>query len=103
MSTTLAELSELAESVSRRYAKRFGIERDAAWYLAKLTEEMGELQAAYLDHHGQSRRTLEPTLSQARLDDELADLLMTTLLFARWQAIDIDAAVERKWGQHRPQ
>ena len=100
MSTTVEELSNLAEQVSRIYAERYGIERDAAWYLAKLTEEMGELQAAYLDHSGQSRSASDAGTTQAALEDELADLLMTTLLFAHWQGIDVGSAVQRKWARH---
>ena len=75
--------------------------RDAAWYLAKMTEEMGELQAAYLKHTGQWRAERGPE-TRAAMEDEFADALSMLLLFARWQEIDVAAAVNRKWGKYLP-
>lgn len=92
-------LSDMAQAVSDIYAARFGIDRDAAWYLAKLTEEAGELQAAWLKTNGRGRG--EGT--RAALEDEAADLLAMVLLFARWQDIDLPAAMARKWGRYLPE
>ena len=94
----LSELSELSQDVSDIYAARFGIDRDAAWHLGKLTEELGELQAAYLKTSGRGRGED----GADALADEVADLFAQLLLFARWQDIDVEAAVLRKWGQYLP-
>lgn len=91
-------LSDMAQAVSDIYAERFGIDRDAAWYLAKLTEEAGELQAAWLKTSGRGRGEVD----KGALEDEAADLLAMVLLFARWQGIDLPAAMARKWGRYLP-
>jgi NTP pyrophosphatase (non-canonical NTP hydrolase) len=88
------QLSDLAEQIAVLYADRFGVERDATWYLGTMTEELGEVTSAYLKLQGQGRGEG----SRADLEDEVADLLGFVLLFARWQGIDAGAALERKWG-----
>ena len=39
----LARLTNEVEAVSQIYASRYGIERDATWFILKLQEEVGEL------------------------------------------------------------
>lgn len=92
----LSELQSLAARVSDVYAERFDVTRDAAFYLGKLTEELGEVHAAYLKTSGRSRGSAEPN----ELADELADLFGFLLLFADWQGIDLETAFRRKWGQY---
>ncbi|NIZ13348.1 hypothetical protein [Phaeobacter sp. HF9A] len=92
----LEKLSEMARKVSDIYAERFGIERDASWYLGKMTEELGEVTSAYLSLAGQTRKPG----SKAALEEEIADLLGFVLLFADWQGIDAGAALLRKWGRY---
>ncbi|CUH75588.1 hypothetical protein TRM7557_00462 [Tritonibacter multivorans] len=92
----IEDLADLAERISAIYAERFGIDRDATWYLGKMTEELGEVTSAYLKLQGQGRGTG----TRADLEDEVADLLGFVLLFARWQGIDAGAALERKWGAY---
>lgn len=95
-STSLAQLTDLARAVSDIYAERFDIKRDPAWYLGKMSEELGEVSAAYLKCAGQGRGKG----SRRDLEDELADLLGFVLLFADWQRIDAGAALQRKWGAY---
>ncbi len=92
----LDQMTEMARRVSDIYAAHFGIERDATWYLGKMTEELGEVTSAYLSLAGQTRK---PGDKQA-LEEEVADLLGFVLLFAQWQGIDAGAAFERKWGAY---
>jgi NTP pyrophosphatase (non-canonical NTP hydrolase) len=96
MSETLSDLSALAREVSAIYAERFEIDRDATWYLGKLSEELGEVSAAYFNLVGQGRTDG----TRAALEDEVADLLAFVLLFADWQGIDPAAAMRRKWGKY---
>ena len=51
----LEELTAEVEAVSRIYATRHGIDRDPAWFVLKLQEEVGELTQAYLMRSGQAR------------------------------------------------
>lgn len=92
----LTALTDLARDVAEIYAQRFGIERDPAWYLGKMTEELGEVTSAYLKLSGRGRGEA----SRSDLEDEVADLLGFLLLFADWQGIDAEAALRRKWGSY---
>ncbi len=82
--------------------RKFDVHRDATWYLGKLTEELGEVHAAYLKSAGQGRCD-KPAAAQRRdLEDETADLFGFLMVFASWQNIDLEAAFERKWGAYLP-
>lgn len=96
VSASLERLTDLSRQVSDLYAARFGIDRDPAWYLGKMSEELGEVTAAYLKLSGQGRGEG----SRRDLEDELADLLGFVLLFSDWQGIDAGAALKRKWGAY---
>ncbi|MBO9451587.1 hypothetical protein J7426_15040 [Tropicibacter sp. R16_0] len=96
MDTQLSDLTDLARRISDIYAERFGVDRDATWYLGKMTEELGEVTSAYLKLAGQGRGMG----SRADLEDEVADLLGFVLLFADWQGIDPAKALQRKWGRY---
>lgn len=96
---TLDEMQRAAALVGAIYAGRFGIDRDPAFYLGKLTEEMGEMTAAWLKLNGRARGEG----SRAALEDEAADVLGFLLVFADWQGIDLTAAFARKWGQYLPE
>jgi len=100
---TLSGIEEDVAAVSDLYASRFEIDRDSAWYLVKLTEELGELTAADLKCAGKARTNhrSKDELKQA-LADEAADLLAHLLLFCRDREIDLEAAVREKWLKHLP-
>lgn len=100
MMVELAELKRLGLQVSDLYAARFGVERDSTWYLGKLSEELGEVTAAYLKMAGQGRTSDAPDVLRQNLEDELADLFGFLLLFADWQGVDLSNALVAKWGQH---
>ncbi|GAA3600138.1 MazG nucleotide pyrophosphohydrolase domain-containing protein [Kineosporia mesophila] len=94
----LRSLTASLEQVSQGYAQRFGIERDAAWFLLKLQEELGELTQAYLAVSGQNRsRDKTPGQLREGLEDELADVLAHVLILAHHHGIDPELAVRRKW------
>lgn len=57
-----------------------------------IAEEAGELVGAYRRFSGKARR--KGSLEDVR--NEIADVLITTSIFARLLGIDIDAAVEDK-------
>lgn len=97
----LSEMISLTKAVSDLYAARCDITRDELWYLAKLTEEMGELNSAYLSATARGRaRGLDDAALQQAVGDEAADVLAMLLLFADHHGIDLAAAVARKWGRY---
>ncbi|WP_316860112.1 phosphoribosyl-ATP pyrophosphohydrolase [uncultured Cohaesibacter sp.] len=98
---TLASLSDKIVRVSDIYAERFDIDRDDLWHLAKLAEELGELNAAFLSMSGRGRKRgrSEAEISVA-VQSEVADLFAHLLLFAQHLDIDIVRALEKKWFAH---
>jgi NTP pyrophosphatase (non-canonical NTP hydrolase) len=103
MSRSLSELSALVARVSDIYAARTAITRDDDWYLLKLQEELGELVAEHLRASARKRSdgAAEAEIRRA-LEDETADLLATTILYAHHNGIDLDAELARKWFSHLP-
>lgn len=101
MTRDLDDLQDRAGRVGAQYAAAFGIDRDATFYLGKLTEELGELTAAHLKLAGKARTQGQDidTLRRQQ-EDEAADLFGFLLLFAQWQGIDLPQAFERKWGRY---
>ncbi len=100
--TDVRKLTHQAAAVSDIYAARFGIDRDATWYLAKMTEELGELQAAYLATQGAQRGEVALTEARQNLIDEAADLFGFLMVFADWQGIDLADGFSAKWGRYLP-
>lgn len=99
---TLPALGERVEAVSALYARKFDVERDADWFMLKLTEEVRELTQAFLVATGRTRprggpETSVPDGAASPLADEVADVLAHLLLLARSQGVDVEAAVRRKW------
>lgn len=97
----LARAEALAARIGRLYAAQFSILDDDLWHLAKLSEELGELNAAWLSAHGRGRsRGLTPAELTRAVEDEAADLFGFLLLFAARNDIDLAAALARKWGKY---
>jgi NTP pyrophosphatase (non-canonical NTP hydrolase) len=94
----LRQLTDEVVAVSDIYAGRFGIDRDDAWYLLKLQEEIGELTQAFLMRAGQARdkgRSAEEI--EAGFRGELADVLCHVLLMAEHHGVDLQDEVRQKW------
>ncbi|MDC9824377.1 phosphoribosyl-ATP pyrophosphohydrolase [Devosia sp. ZB163] len=101
---SLAELADRVERVSAIYAERCNINRDADWYALKLQEEAGELVAEYLRGSGRGRTgDRSPEAIRTALENEAADLMAQLLLFCRNNAIDVEAALDRKWFVYLPE
>lgn len=86
------------KKVSDIYAKKYGIRRDANWYLMKLQEEMGELTQSYLMMTGKARQKNKTKVEI--LEDfhkEMADVFCHVLLLARHHKINLEKEVEEKW------
>jgi NTP pyrophosphatase (non-canonical NTP hydrolase) len=92
------ELTAQVERVSQGYASRFGIDRDANWFILKLQEEIGELTQAHLMLSGQARmkgRSAEEIRAMFRA--EVADVLRHVLILARHHKIDVVEEIRSKW------
>ena len=94
----IQELTAQVERVSQVYASRFGIDRDANWFVLKLQEEIGELTQAHLMLSGQARTKDRSTEEiHAMFRAEAADVLCHVLLLARHHEIDIVDEIRSKW------
>lgn len=97
----LQDLTATAARVGALYCQSFGIEADDAFFLGKLTEELGEVSAATLKLTGRSRGSDRPLAElETNLRDEMADLLGFLLMFSAHRGIDLGAAFDAKWGRY---
>lgn len=94
----LKEITNRLSKVSDIYADKFNIRRDDDWFVLKIQEELGELSAAHLKLTQRARigESSQADLNK-NLEDEIADVVAMTLLFARHKGIDIQRAIEEKW------
>ena len=93
---TLNELTSTLLQISDLYAKKFSIQRSDDWHLLKLQEEIGELTAAFLKLSARAR-VKEGDNLKADLENEIADVLAMTLLFAKSQGVNPELALKNKW------
>jgi RimJ/RimL family protein N-acetyltransferase len=94
----LDQLTARLEVVSQRYAAHFGFDRNDAWYLLKLQEELGELTQAALKMQGQARTSGQSAEQlRTKFEDEFADVLGQLLLLGHHHQLDVSAAMQRKW------
>ena len=97
----LARAEALAARIGDLYVEQVGVIRDDLWHIAKLSEELGELNAAWLSANGRGRdRGLSASELEQAVADEAADLFGFLLLFAQRNGIDLAQALERKWGRY---
>jgi len=64
--------------------------------VVKLSEELGELSQEVLAHQSLQRKEKLKNHDPQNLAKEFADLIITTLILAKWMDIDIDQALEEK-------
>jgi NTP pyrophosphatase (non-canonical NTP hydrolase) len=97
----LSDISNKLSNVCDIYVDRFNIRRDDDWYLIKIQEELGELSSAYLKLT-QRARIGEQSIEEMEknLEDEVADVIAMTLLFARNKNINVEKALNNKWFRH---
>ena len=99
----LTELTAAVESISRRYAERFGIDRTDDWFLMKLQEELGELTQVHLQRRRLARtKGMTPDELDRAFASEVADVLGQLLLLAHHHGIDLEQAMREKWFRWLP-
>jgi len=95
------ELTQNLSAISDLYSKRFSIERTPEWYLIKIQEELGELSSSFLKMTGRARTEgVSDNELRKNFEDEIADVLAMTMLFAKNQGVDIEKALQQKWYKH---
>lgn len=94
----IGALTEDAEAVSAHYANRHATTRTDGWFVLRLNDEVGELTQAYLAHNVQTR-DMGRSGQQLRTDlgQEVADVLVQTLLIAKQLDVDAARAVDEEW------
>lgn len=94
----IEEISNSLQKVSDTYAARFNINRDSDWFVLKIQEELGELTSTHLKLSSRGRLgDSSPETLEQNLQDEIADVIAMTLLYARSKEIDVTEALSKKW------
>jgi NTP pyrophosphatase (non-canonical NTP hydrolase) len=80
-----------------RYGKNFSTEKEVILAKAvKLSEEVGELSSEVLGYNGDQRKEKLDQQTADSLPNELADVVITTLLLAKSLHVDIQDALAKK-------
>jgi NTP pyrophosphatase (non-canonical NTP hydrolase) len=69
--------------------------------MCKVTEEVGELANEVLKNMGQARSSKLEGASKEDLQDEFADVIISTLMLANISEVDIEAALMKKFEKIR--
>ncbi|MCK4634981.1 MAG: pyrophosphatase [Candidatus Aenigmarchaeota archaeon] len=96
----LKDLLKFIEIEDKRLRKYYGSYPDEEKRIlartVKLTEELGELCNDVLAHNSLQRKQKLDELDKENIQEEFADVLITTLLLANVMSVDIEKALERK-------
>ncbi|MCK5042910.1 MAG: hypothetical protein KAJ20_00855 [Candidatus Aenigmarchaeota archaeon] len=96
----MKELLDFVEVESGRLTKYYGSDSDDDKKIllrtVKLNEEMGELCEAVLSYFNSQRKEKLVGFDKSDLDDEFADVIITTLLLAKVMDVDVGKALEKK-------
>ncbi|MCK4649694.1 nucleotide pyrophosphohydrolase [Candidatus Pacearchaeota archaeon] len=87
------EISE-AQEKAKKLILHYGDYWEPLSQLARLTEEVGELARAMNIKHGGKKSKGE--MDNRKIENELADVLFTTLAIASAQGIDLGSVYEKK-------
>ncbi len=94
--------SEVEERILSRwsiYKDQFSIDINKGYALAKLIEEVGEVNSASLTIEGKVRPDKSLPLESAKdqLGEEISDVLGTLILLAKIYDIDLMKSLDKKW------
>lgn len=100
---TLPELLQWVTMQNGRLRKQFGDVTDVTdkqrgmfAQMTKLGEEFGELCSEILGHYSLQRKEKRDTYTTEKLEGEIADVLITTLVLADHLGIDVEKSLGRK-------
>jgi NTP pyrophosphatase (non-canonical NTP hydrolase) len=92
------ELTNFAEQEHTRLVKLYNVKNDPKTkytIFAKLVEEMGELSEAILTRDNLQRKDKLQD-SKSKLEDELADVILCTMILAKELNVDMDESLKQK-------
>lgn len=93
-------LLNFIDEVDKRIRNNYGDYPDESKRIlarsVKLSEEVGELSSAILAHNSLQRDKKLENHSQENLEEEFADVIITTMLLAKSTKIDIRSALRSK-------
>jgi NTP pyrophosphatase (non-canonical NTP hydrolase) len=95
----LKELLKFIESENERIRKRYPHLDKEKLILAqavKINEELGELYNEVLNHCSLQRKEKLDNMDKRGIEEEVSDVLITTLLLAKRMDVDIEKALEEK-------
>lgn len=93
------ELNNFIKEESRRIKAHFNYDDQEKWVYArmvKIQEEVGELSSEVLAQFNKQRGGKLKSSAREALEEELADVLITTLLLAEDMEIDVNKALRNK-------
>ena len=97
---TYDQLMQFIEAEDHRLRKRYGdLTNDNSWHLSqmvKLMEEMGELSEQILAYQSLQRRDKTKKFNHTALSEEVADVLIVTMLIGHKLGVNITDALEQK-------
>lgn len=80
------------------YSEKYSIDLSDDYYLLKIQEELGELSSAHLKLTNRARKDSIPNEElQKNFEDEIADVLAMTMLFAEAKGLNVEDVLKRKW------
>jgi len=95
----LKELLEFIEEENERIRKRYPNLDKEKLILAqtvKINEELGELYNEILNHFSLQRKEKLDNMDKKAIEEEFADVLITTLLLAKRMNVDIEKTLKEK-------
>ncbi len=93
----LLKFVEITEGhIARQYNLNEDNEKKILAVTVKLTEELGELCNEVLSFNSLQRKQKLDNHDKENLPDELADVLLTTLILAKTMDIDVEKALKKK-------
>ncbi len=93
---------ELMDFVDKHYEwlrKKYALDdkqKDILFRIAKLSEEVGELSQEVLSHVSLQKKAKLDKYKKENLEEEVADVIITTLILARAVDVDVNKALEKK-------
>jgi NTP pyrophosphatase (non-canonical NTP hydrolase) len=95
-------LHNFIEAENERLREKYASSDDQKMVLVqtvKLSEETGELADQILARDSLQREEKLAVAEQTRVEDEIADVLITARLLAESVGVDVDAALDRKMAE----
>ena len=92
----LLEFIEIESKRLRKYYPNIDEDKIILAQTVKISEELGELCSEVLAHNSLQRKEKLENYNEANIQEEFADVIITTLLLAKSMNIDVEKVLEKK-------